>query len=376
MRSFLVITGLSLAMIAGQAQAGVVYANSSAIDLIRLHGNDITSSQDLAGTNVVTRRAAHPSYNADTRIGFASGVTTEGVFTGTSAWWAVEFAGGESYWVQDYFFYTHTIHTSITYRVETYDTVLDAWVPQTIGLAGADADGWITTNNNPPVLSGSFINAVNTTAVRLNVGSATGWNTFIIAAARVTGPNDNVAVNPAISLAQPAWNGNALPTYTDKNNVNPVTAAYLTDNYTPERMAAGQSWGIQVYPDKDNGIAAQLTVPLADLYAVNAVALTTSVTDARRPEHVEIWYSPDAAGNVWLLATTATFASNTTDPYYYIDLGKTVEAQRIRFDLLDSHNNNSILIAQLYVYGNAVPEPATMSLLALGGLALLRRRKA
>ena len=33
------------------------------------------------------------------------------------------------------------------------------------------------------------------------------------------------------------------------------------------------------------------------------------------------------------------------------------------------------ILAQLQVWGHAVPEPATMSLLALGGLALLRRRK-
>ncbi len=54
---------------------------------------------------------------------------------------------------------------------------------------------------------------------------------------------------------------------------------------------------------------------------------------------------------------------------------------RVRIELIDGHNNsgggtNDVLsLREVEIYGQPVPEPASMALLALGGLAMLRRRR-
>jgi len=53
-----------------------------------------------------------------------------------------------------------------------------------------------------------------------------------------------------------------------------------------------------------------------------------------------------------------------------------VTAQQWRiFDPTGSTHNNHIILDQIMLYGTVVPEPATMGLLVLGGLALLRKRR-
>jgi len=61
-----------------------------------------------------------------------------------------------------------------------------------------------------------------------------------------------------------------------------------------------------------------------------------------------------------------------TDPFYWVDMGN-MEVLGIR--CYGDDPDAVRIIAEMQVWSGAIPEPVTMSLLALGGLALLRRRK-
>jgi hypothetical protein len=75
-------------------------------------------------------------------------------------------------------------------------------------------------------------------------------------------------------------------------------------------------------------------------------------------------------------ATTAGGSTkvNVTDTTGILATG--VDA--IRFDILDTFSNNAggVVMREIDVFGTAVPEPSATLLFGLGGLVLLRRRRA
>ena len=87
----------------------------------------------------------------------------------------------------------------------------------------------------------------------------------------------------------------------------------------------------------------------------------------------------DFAGNV---VGSGWYVPNGINPIQPFDLNG-IEARAIKFEIINSHNGSDgflkygVGLNDVKFYGREIetPEPATMSLLALGGLALLRRRK-
>jgi hypothetical protein len=106
---------------------------------------------------------------------------------------------------------------------------------------------------------------------------------------------------------------------------------------------------------------------------------------ARGMKDTKIYYStvPTAdasnfASGDWVLFGTQTFAPGTwpNEPSVPIAMGG-LTARVIGIEILNSVSDaNNVGIGKLQFDGTAVPEPSSMSLLALGGLALLRRRRA
>jgi len=60
----------------------------------------------------------------------------------------------------------------------------------------------------------------------------------------------------------------------------------------------------------------------------------------------------------------------------WIDLGEEMTVQGVRiYGSTAGGNNYDVIMSEIMAFNFSIPEPATMSLLALGGLAMLRRRK-
>jgi len=293
-------------------------------------------------------------------------------------WWQLDFGAGVSYNVQDFEFLTHTIYSSLTWRI---DTSLDGttWTTATKGMPGADGDGFLVSSSG--YIKGSLAAPVNARFVRLVVPEYTNADHdygVILSWMRLAGPN-TFDVTPAISIAQPLWSTAGTPTITDVNNRTPVEKPLLTDDFVRGEAQFGHTWGTGMslgYIGEDDNrvfVPIQMTVPLGDLYAVSAVGIST-MSDDRRATEVDIWISPDAEGDNWTLVMTAPLPANEMR-HYEFEFDRTYDAQRVRFDLTKADNDRGeCYVAQLYVYGSNVPEPATMTLLAFGSLSLLRRR--
>ena len=84
-------------------------------------------------------------------------------------------------------------------------------------------------------------------------------------------------------------------------------------------------------------------------------------------------YEDDSEG--WIPWGRAT-ADRTVGDMYWVSFGDGVEASQVRLYGSAAGGNDPAgkIINQIWAFGAPVPEPMTMTLLALGGLALLRRR--
>jgi len=121
-------------------------------------------------------------------------------------------------------------------------------------------------------------------------------------------------------------------------------------------------------------------VNLGEAALVQGLLIETSVFgDSWAWKNFDVQVYVDVTGDGdcdWVTLGRAAQASNTD--LYWVDFGDGVFTSAVRlFGSLDGDSPNhpdGKLISAIMVF-TAVPEPATMSLLALGGLALLRRRK-
>jgi len=378
----LILAAIAAVIAPWSATAGEFYADSSAIDLCAFRDNTAASSSIVSSAGPY--RALHPT---GTRL--AVRLPT------SNAWWEVKFA--DTYKVQDYefFFIDANYVQDLTYQIETYNGT--AWIPQTdpITVTGfGDNTCWLrgtlTDDQGKPM-------AVDAQGVRFKLLSATMATItyFPIAVAHVTGPNNNIPVSANLSLSQAAWNGGLVPTCSlAVSSTNPTGAdPRLTDNFS--RSALDQMGNYYNVPT--DGRRIEMIVPLNDVYSINSIAITHGATTTMvtfAPYEIQLWYSPDAEGDNWIAATDVIpFNSGILNPnsltnrqFYFVDeFGEeiTLDAHRVKLDILSAQraleglgNPNMIAIDQIYVYGTfvPVPEPATMALLALGGLALLRRR--
>jgi len=368
MKHLLVVAGLLVAVSAGPALAGVI--DGSKVNLATLRGNVASVSRASEGdAGVAATRALYPAGGVDSRF-----VPTET----EPAWWQVDFGVGVTHSVQNYEILIYNgAFSKMTYRVETSVDGIQ-WDDQTGDIALVLPEG---ATHVPGYVFGSFDQPVDARFVRIVeldffntwTGNDSKPGEAIVTWIHLTGPN-TFDVNSAISLATPALGIGGTPTMTDLENPTPVEKPGLTNNFS-NVSTDNYFWGVQLNVGEREGqfIPAQMTVPLDDVYAISAVALTTlKPEDDRRPTIVEIWISPTADKDDWTKITTVTLAD---DLYHHeIELDGSFPAQRVRFDVIATLGRECY-IPQLYVYGTAVPEPMTMTLLTLGGLALLRRRR-
>ncbi|MCL2700068.1 MAG: PEP-CTERM sorting domain-containing protein [Phycisphaerae bacterium] len=352
MKRTLIVAAVAAVVFAGPAMAGEVYANGSGINLVSLRDNVASANGNPGGGQVL-----YQTVNWDARFAPRFGEDD------APGWWQVEFQN--TYNVEHYEFFTiASQYTSLTYRVEAcvFDGSEWVWVDQTGPIAMTNGDNdWIN-----PWLTGSFApGGVDAKGVRLTILDHQGYSEICLGLANITGTN-TLPVTPNLSLAQSAWNNTSV-------TVNGQSYPNLIDNF--DGRSNHNAWLSYA------GGPIEMIVTLDDLYSVGSVAMSVNGYTHTWATEVQVFISPDLSGNEWIEATGILTPNWHSHGYFQIDFVDesgsplTFDAQRVRFDVSGGGSDSQIMIEQLYVYGAPVPEPATMTLLALGGLALLRRKR-
>jgi hypothetical protein len=366
MRYALIVIAVAMVMVPWSAMAGGgFYADPSGINLLALRDNIASSSS--------------PEANPDHMLYYTGSFTSFSAPGNVNAWWQVEFS--KAYSVETYSFDLYgSLFSEFTYRVEVSSTGLDgSWYAPDIG---AGENHWITLpkpeGSNIPgqKLTGTFVDGpVDAKFVRLCVQSYAGHSAAaIVAVPGLYGPNDIPVSSTNLSLAQSNWNHTG-PVMVSVNDGASWTA-YPTLN---DNLGTGPDlkFGVRTSDGEDGWdyTPVRMIVTLDDLYSVSAVALTTYYAPGNVNWHatkIQILYSPDDTGEVWYEATDVLDLIGTG--MYNEVTFDAVEAHRIQFVVLE-YGRENFLPKQVHVFGDPIPEPATMALLAMGGLAMLRRRK-
>jgi hypothetical protein len=100
-------------------------------------------------------------------------------------------------------------------------------------------------------------------------------------------------------------------------------------------------------------------------------------------QNFRVWYTQDPTSQgSWVDAGTATLARATGSNYYQpnttidvSDLLGNIEITGLRLEVIDTYGSGQAGLSEIQFEGNEVPEPATMGLLAVGGIAMLRSRR-
>ena len=145
-----------------------------------------------------------------------------------------------------------------------------------------------------------------------------------------------------------------LITTTSYNVIRTATAA------NDGMIAMGQGWGDSVWGMASGGVT-ESTIDITTQVPTLLVMRIDQVAGENR-----VWINPDLTGDVPLDATA--------------DIVRNVENNNIAQIHYAGNSANVVEYTDVSVYYGGdtpfnVPEPATMSLLALGGVAMLRRRK-
>jgi len=247
---------------------------------------------------------------------------------------------------------------------------------------------------------GSFLalSATKTTTQVWDLGQFTNTVTFAnITNALVVGARDPYsrighsqffAKDPGVNLAAGA-------TTTGVVNALGVTATAIGTGANPHGMfdgldCADNGFGVPIWRANPNLDTNFVGVTFDGVVTVDA--LRVSLTDGLGGHRwlnfdVQVQYTVGGGWDTIGRADTVVGEGKTlwTDVngvdtrYLWIDLGG-MEIAGVRLFGSDATGNNpkandGLFLVELQVWSGAIPEPVTMSLLALGGLALLRRRK-
>jgi len=158
-------------------------------------------------------------------------------------------------------------------------------------------------------------------------------------------------------------NGKAIPTTSMASAASLAPMTDLNQLGGSTSLAGGGGW---------------CTWELSQEYELHGMMLTATIGDTRQINDATILVSMDGEEwfEVWSDPAYRWFAGSETYMAFHATTPEAAEAlANAKFVQLTWGDGTIANINQFQLFGAAIPEPATMTLLALGGLAMLRRRK-
>jgi hypothetical protein len=207
--------------------------------------------------------------------------------------------------------------------------------------------------------------------------------TTLTASADWLTPNDSdqSSSSETYLTAETTINGNGM--------YAPIPDTYHTSNMTYSSFSPGETgmmWLSELgdaAPSVYYGFNDLVTLDTLKIWNFNDESqLDASIEDA------EVFYTAGAeplASRTWISAGTITLARGTGSAYYVgnapIDIAtelpglENMEITGLMLEVLTTYGSNQAGLSEIHFEGEVVPEPATMGLLAVGGLAMLRSRR-